>query len=619
MQTLSRQPRRSIARRLIVSVILFSALITLVISSIQLYRDYLRDISLINSRMQQIEYVNLRTLSNSLWVADAGELKIHLTGILSLPDMQYLEITDGNKIWAAVGTDQDKNVITRTFPMSHMYRGLLQNIGTLKVVASLNGVYARLIDQAIVILVSNGIKTFLVAGFMLFIFQQLVTRHLVKIADYASNQDMENLGRQVRLERQDNRSHQLDELGTVVTALNTMQSNLKQSFTALKNSESELQHHREHLEELVEERTAELQQQAMIIDEIHDSVVSTDLEGHVTSWNKGAERLFGFTAEEAMGKHISFIYPEEELDYLENEIILPLKQKGNQDTEVKMRRKNGEVFYAHLATSLLHDKTGAVKGMIGYSMDISARKQAELDAHRKAVELQASNKELEAFAYSVSHDLRTPLRAIDGFSNMLLVDYADRIDDTGKEYLYRIRAGAMRMSQIIDDLLNLSRFTRVKLNPQTLNLSQMAVDVVSKLREQDPERVVGVDIADGLVVKGDKGLLNVVLENLLNNAWKYTSKTEDARIEFSSFLQEGARVFCVRDNGAGFNMQYADKLFGVFQRMHSDKEFPGIGIGLATVQRVIKRHGGKIWAEAEPDKGASFYFTLNESIMSGTN
>lgn len=616
MKSLTYQPRRVIARRLIFSVIAFSATITLFITSIQLYHDYLHDISLINSRMQQIEHVNLRTLTNSLWVADTSELNIHLSGILSLPDMQYLEIRNGNKLWASAGTDQHSNVIARSFPMIREYRGKPEKIGTLKVVASLNGVYTRLTNEVIVILISNGIKTFLVAGFILFIFRRLVTRHLVKIAEYASSRDMEHLGSQLQLDRKKNMEYEHDELGTVVSALNTMQNNLNHSFTALQNSERELRQHREHLEELVEKRTAELKQQAMIIDQIHDAVVSTDMEGYVISWNKGAERLFDYTAEEALGKHISFLHPEDEVDRLQIDIIEPLQRKGEHEIELKLIRKGGETFFAHLALSLLHDKYGTVKGMIGYTMDVSARKQAELKAHRKALELQAANKELEAFAYSVSHDLRAPLRSISGFSSVIVEDYADRLDESAIDYLKRIQSGTMRMSHIIDDLLKLSRLTRVELNPQNINLTKLVNDIMTQLQQQEPERIVDVKIANNIRANGDIGLLKVALENLLSNAWKYTAKKDRAVIEFGSYGKDREKVFFVKDNGAGFDMRYATKLFGVFQRMHAEREFPGIGIGLATVQRIIKRHGGKIWAEAEPHKGAIFYFTLNDAIIS---
>ncbi len=610
------QPRSGIARRLIVQVILFSTVITLIISGIQLYRDYLHDLSLINTRMQQIEDANLKSLTNGLWVADAVELQTHLSGLLRLPDMQYLEISDHEKIWASVGEPQEKNIIAHIYPMIYDYRGQPQTIGTLKVVVSLNGVYERLIDQAVVILITNGIKTFLVSGFILFLFQSLVTRHLVKIAEFAREHDLDHLDRQLKLDRLDGHNREQDELGTVVTALNTMQENLQSSFTALTKSEAELKQHRNHLEELVVERTKAVEQQARIIDQIHDSVVSTDLDAIVTSWNKGAERLFGYTAKEAIGKHIAFVYPEEERIRLRDNVIKPLLEKGKQETEVKTRRKNGELFYVHLSLSLLHDEAGVIRGMIGYAMDITAHREAQREAERKTIDLEATNKELETFAYSVSHDLRAPLRSIEGFSRLVLEDYADRLDATGQDYLERIRAGALRMSQLIDDLLDLSRYTRVNLNPTDIDLTQLAHEIMAHLQQQHPERSATITIDPAMRAQGDKGLFKAVLENLLGNSWKYTGKTAHTEIEFRCREMEGEKVFYIRDNGAGFDMAYSNKLFGVFQRLHSNTEFPGLGVGLATVQRIIQRHGGRIWADAAVNNGATFYFTINDGLLS---
>jgi signal transduction histidine kinase len=229
---------------------------------------------------------------------------------------------------------------------------------------------------------------------------------------------------------------------------------------------------------------------------------------------------------------------------------------------------------------------------------------------RNTAELLAANTELDAFSYSVSHDLRAPLRSIDGFSQVLLEDYATQLDQAGRDSLQRVRAASQRMGTLIDDLLKLARVTRSDMRTEVVDLSRIAGDIAAELHRSTPERQVEFTIAQGLEARGDTRLLRVAVENLLRNSWKYTAKQPQPRIEFGSVEGNGERVFLVRDNGAGFDMQYADKLFGVFQRLHSATEFEGTGIGLATVRRIITRHGGRIWAEGAVDQGATFYFTL---------
>jgi light-regulated signal transduction histidine kinase (bacteriophytochrome) len=224
--------------------------------------------------------------------------------------------------------------------------------------------------------------------------------------------------------------------------------------------------------------------------------------------------------------------------------------------------------------------------------------------------LEAANKELEAFAYSVSHDLRAPLRSMDGFSQALLDDYSDKLDEQGRDYLKRVRAGAQRMGTLIEDLLKLSRIARHEMQREQVDLSALAGKIAAELKESEPSRDVVLSIQDGLVADGDERLLRVVLENLLGNAWKFTGKRAKAVIELGATEHEGQTAYFVRDNGAGFDMAYADKLFGAFQRLHSTSEFTGTGIGLATVQRIVHRHGGRVWAEGKVGEGATFFFTL---------
>lgn len=288
--------------------------------------------------------------------------------------------------------------------------------------------------------------------------------------------------------------------------------------------------------------------------------------------------------------------------------------------EVQSYRENA---YSEENVALL----GPVAAQIGLALE-NAGLFAELEAERdllaqrvreRTAQLEAANKELEAFAYSVSHDLRAPLRSLDGFSTALLSRYHDQLDEQGRHYLERIQAASQRMGELIQDLLDLSRVSRREMSRQTVDLSALAREIAAELQAQAPQRQAEFRIANGLTAEGDPSLLRVALENLLGNAWKFTVQREQAVIEFGKMEVEGEPpfsplIFFVRDNGVGFDMTYADKLFAPFQRLHSQREFPGTGIGLATVQRIIARHGGRVWAEAAPDRGATFYFTLSPGI-----
>ena len=247
--------------------------------------------------------------------------------------------------------------------------------------------------------------------------------------------------------------------------------------------------------------------------------------------------------------------------------------------------------------------------------------ESELQIHREHLqdlvafrteELNRVVKELESFSYSVSHDLRAPLRAINGFSEALCDDYAEQLDDTAKGYLQRICRGAGRMGELIDDLLILSRVTRHQIHRSRVDLSGLAQDILQQLQEDQPQRQITSNIQTDVVASGDPSLIRIVLENLLGNAWKYTSKNERAEISFFSQAVNGTTAYAVRDNGSGFNMEYVDKVFEVFQRLHREEDFKGTGIGLATVKRIIERHGGSVWAESKVGEGACFYFTLPE-------
>jgi light-regulated signal transduction histidine kinase (bacteriophytochrome) len=258
-----------------------------------------------------------------------------------------------------------------------------------------------------------------------------------------------------------------------------------------------------------------------------------------------------------------------------------------------------------------------VVATIAQGQDITERKQAEEEIKKlneelklRAAELEAANKELEAFSYSVSHDLRSPLRSMEGFSQALQEDCKDILNDECKNYLSRIQNSAELMAQLIDDMLRLSRITRADIDMEKISLTEIARNIAARLKNDEPKRNVKFVVTPELTAYGDGKLITIMIENLFENAWKFTRKVPEAQIEFGVTERNGQRTYFVRDNGVGFDMKYVDKLFKPFQRLHSTEEFPGTGIGLASVQRIVQRHGGRVWAEGKTGEGATFYFTL---------
>jgi signal transduction histidine kinase len=283
----------------------------------------------------------------------------------------------------------------------------------------------------------------------------------------------------------------------------------------------------------------------------------------------------------------------------------------------------GTMLVATTLTAAMRDRGEVLVSSLMRTAAQREKAQRELSLHRDHLEelveertnaLQVANRELEAFSYSVSHDLRAPLRTLDGFSSALVEDYGPELGEEGSDYLNRIRAASQRMARLIDDMLLLSRLSRSDMRRNDIDLSPMAAEVIENLREGEPDRKVEVSIEPGLIASADERLVRVLLQNLIGNAWKFTSKQEDASIAVER-ANGDPTVFCVRDDGVGFDMAYADKLFGAFQRLHSAGEFEGTGVGLATVQRIVHRHGGRAWAESEPGTGATFYFTLPRTRM----
>ena len=368
---------------------------------------------------------------------------------------------------------------------------------------------------------------------------------------------------------------------------------------------------------------ADLRLQAQLIDLAHDAIIVAGENRAIKGWNTGAAEMYGWSQQDAAGNVLhEFLHTA---DVSIEEIDEVLQRSGRWDGELTQTRSDGTPMVVESRQVLLRDPTGIAAGILEVNRDITGRKQAEKEirdlnanleqrVRSRTAQLEASNQELESFAYSVSHDLRAPLRGIDGWSLALLEDFGGRLDAEARHYLGRVRSEAQHMGRLIDDLLKLSRVARAPLELDSVNLTELATAVAGRLRETHPDRQIEFAIQPGIQAQGDAQLLEVALTNLLDNAVKFTSKRPDARIEFQQAESGSNPVLCVRDNGVGFDMAYAQSLFGAFQRLHRASEYPGSGIGLATVQRVIHRHGGRVWADSKPGEGAAFYFTLGETI-----
>ncbi|HUI05903.1 MAG TPA: ATP-binding protein [Verrucomicrobiae bacterium] len=505
------------------------------------------------------------------------------------------------------------------FTLFHSIRFDQKTMGTIYLESDLGAINDRVRSFAkiavLVLLVSTALT--MAISFWL---ERLISRPILALAETA-RAITENRDYSVRANAQGG-----SEIGLLTDSFNQMLAQIQAQDEALRRAHDDLDHR-------VQERTIELRAAITALraeiaerrrtEEERDRFFSmsldllciADLTGRFNRVNPAWEKALGFTTEELLARpFIEFVHPDDR-PATEAEIE---KLRSGIDTVYFENRyvcKNGS--YRQLAWSCPAPVPGQ-SVVYAAARDITERRLAQEKIQRlneelalQASQLQTANKELEAFCYSVSHDLRAPLRGIDGFSQALLEDYGGQLDEAGKNLLQRIRAGTQRMGQLIDDLLDLSRVSRGELRRETVNLSELASSVVDELHKRDPRRSVELRIAKDLEANGDPHLLCVALENLLGNAWKYTAKQPRATIEFGLNRNNGHSAFFVRDDGVGFDMQYAGKLFAPFQRLHGMKEFPGTGVGLATVQRIIHRHGGRIWAEAEVNKGATFYFTLS--------
>ena len=371
------------------------------------------------------------------------------------------------------------------------------------------------------------------------------------------------------------------------------------------------------------ERRRSEQRFRLIVEAAQEGIWTLDTEYRTSYVNRYMADMLGYTVEEMLGQPVlEFVVEDNHEDALAS--LAQRRQSRARVHDRQLRHKQGHIVWTLISSNPMNDEEGRFKGVLATVTDITLRREAEQRVRElnqelerriaeRTAQLEFSNRELEAFAYSVAHDLRAPLRSISNFTVALTEDCSGTLDDTGQDYLRRIRGASQRMSELIDGILALSRVSRTELQLMEVNLSALARSIAEQLQRWQPERQARFTLQPGLVDQGDAQLLRSVLENLLGNAWKFTRERAEARIEFGVLPGPGTgRVYFVRDNGAGFDMEYQAKLFGVFQRLHTQQEFEGTGVGLATVQRILRRHGGRIWAEGRVGQGATFFFTLHD-------
>lgn len=593
--------RQSLGRKLLILVVLFSSLITLVISAIQLANNYKDDVANIHKTLKSIKEVHLDSLSSTVWTADIIETQRQLEGISRLPDISFIEIVEDDRTLVSIGTKRSEDVINETIDIIHVHRDQKLTIGTLRIQATLINAYDHLVDRAIDILISNAIKTFLVSAFILFLFYNLLTRHLQTIANFTKNLDLEHLETQLVLNRNNN-SGAHDELEVLVNSINNMQHNLRNSLIQIKNKDKKYK-------QLIESSTA----------------VPWELDlatFRFTYVGPQAERILGYPVndwyeEDFWASHLHSEDKKEAIDFCQKSTAAG----KDHSFEYRMIAQNQQEVWIRDDVQVV-SKNGKPVKLQGYMFEITQRKLAEieLEKHRKhlealvrerTAELEMSNEELEAFCYSVSHDLRSPLRSISGFAQIVREEIQDETSDENIDYIDRVVTGCKNMNELIDSLLNLSRVTRKSMSKDSVDLSRLAKEAFENEVETTLSHVK-YDIQDHLIANGDYTLYKVLISNLVSNAVKYSSKTEHPYVEFGAKYLNGQLCYYMKDNGAGFNMEYASKLFSPFQRLHRKEHFEGTGVGLATVYRIVKRHNGRIWAEGKVNEGATIWFTLND-------
>lgn len=629
--------RRRLARRLASLIVLASSLIAVFVTAAQLYLEFERDVGDIHARFDQIEEAYLPSVVQNVWVADSARLNTLLGGINNLPDFEFAEVRIDGKPFASVGKRPVSAQLIREFPLRYEFRGQQLDIGLLEVGASLDGPVRRTWQRLWFVLLLNALKTALVAALIFLLVRRMITQPLERIAGHARLLAAGDLAQPLslpvtRLSGSD------DEIHGLADYLDDMRQSLMQRQASLEAVNRELEESVQSREvALMQSRTSEAALRdsetrlRTLVQTIPDLIWLKDTQGVYLNCNLQFSRFFGAAETAIIGKtDYDFVAAPQADSFRANDRRAMAADEPTVNEEWLHFADGGYRGLFETIKTPMHDTDGRIVGILGIARDITAREAAveqirhahdeihclnenlELRVQQRTAELEAANADLESFSYSVSHDLRSPLRAINGFSAILLEDYAARLDAEGLRLLGMVNRNAIRMSQLIDDILAFSRAGRHEMLIREIDMNALVHETWLGLEAQRGDRAVELRLAELPAARGDIAAIRQVWQNLLGNALKFTTGRTPAVVEVDGEISRNDILYRVRDNGAGFDPDHGEQLFNLFQRLHSSKEFEGTGIGLAIVKRFVTKHGGRVWAEGKPGTGACFGFSLPE-------
>jgi PAS domain S-box-containing protein len=636
-KTISSYP---LARRLTDIIILSSLGFAVILIAIQVMINFQKELTGLEDRLEKIHISETPQLSNSIWHFDETQIQLQMQGMLNIQDISYVEVeVYGGETYKLGNPVNDNQAKVEVIPLQYSHDGRIYDVGKLTVIADLSRVWVRIESWIVSIIIMSIIQTLLLAGIILYVIDRILTKPLSEIAQYAESLDLDNLNRPLVLKSR-RFSSPGDELELVAVKLNDMRLRLVESIASRKEAEDALDQSEQNYQK--------------IFNATSDGIIIRNAKDFsITEVNDAVLRMYGYDdKKELIGTQLQDLSTSE-TDYSEQSaknIINLAITRGPQMFEWHAKKKDGESFW--IEVSIRNSSIGGRDHIISTIRDISERKRAEeiLVAQNEAlvlqsialeeaqskmislnealeervqqrtIQLQALNQELEAFSYSVAHDLRAPLRHISGFSQVILDSYGNSLNEEIVGWLKRIQDSSQNLFNMVEALLGLSRVTRDSIHITKINLSNLVEKITDQIKKENPERSISIQIEQEVFINADLRLLQIMMENMLLNALKFTANEALAEIEFATFdspQKDSSRkdytCFYIRDNGVGFDMSYVDRLFGPFQRLHSVNEFSGTGIGLATVKRIVQRHGGSVWAKAAVNQGATFYFCFPDT------